>query len=230
MVAKLVRRLYIDQNDAKALYWYERFRDWDPTLPALTIDPAALSSLYHQMIEGIKPDLDTPRILPDVRRLDHVVSDTPFLPYCIYLDQIRSGHNLGSIIRTCEAFRLGSIHLSKNCPKIDHKDVLKTALGAQNHVTIVENSTLEDLPRPWIAIETCAQSADYSTFFYPESRATIILGNEEFGISQEILSQADFFVEIPLCGIKNSLNVANAFAILASMVHLKSRAHLSAKS
>jgi tRNA G18 (ribose-2'-O)-methylase SpoU len=47
---------------------------------------------------------------------------------------------------------------------------------------------------------------------------TLIFGNEEFGISNQILSQVDHLVEIPLVGLKNSLNVANAFSIIASAI------------
>jgi tRNA G18 (ribose-2'-O)-methylase SpoU len=56
-----------------------------------------------------------------------------------------------------------------------------------------------------------------SDFIFPAS-FTLILGNEEYGISNESLKLADYIVEIPLFGAKNSLNVACAFAIAASQI------------
>lgn len=217
ILAKLVRRIYINIEDKEAIEHYERFLSYDASIPLLSIGYEGLSHLYHSLMESVKPDIDIPKILPTIRRLDHKTNPIPFLPWCIYLDQIRSGHNLGSIIRTTEAFRLGSIYLSNYCPSKNHKEVLKTSLGAEQHVKIYENFDLNLLPRPWIAFETTSSAQCYSSFDFSIG-GTLIFGNEEFGISNEILAQADYLVEIPLQGIKNSLNVSNAFAIVASQI------------
>ncbi len=218
ILAKLVRRIYLNLEDYDAIGHYERLSSYDSTIPRLSNDYEGLSHLYHTLMESVKPDIDTPKILGTIRRLDHKTNPIPTLPWCIYLDQLRSGHNVGSIIRTTEAFRLGSIHLSNFCPPKDHKEVLKTALGAEQHVNIYENCDLNLLPRPWIAFETSSTAHDYSSFDFPSTGGTLIFGNEEFGISNEILAKADYLVEIPLQGVKNSLNVANAFAIVASQM------------
>jgi tRNA(Leu) C34 or U34 (ribose-2'-O)-methylase TrmL len=218
VLAKLIRRVYLNAADSEAIEHYERLRGYDESFPLLPDGAEGLSALYHQLMESIKPDGSTPQILPQIRRLDHVEKLTPFLPYCIYLDQIRSAYNLGSIIRTCEAFRLGSIHLSPFCPSKGHKEIAKTALGAEHHVEIFENARLEDLPRPWIALETGNNAYNYASFPFPQTGGTLIFGNEEFGVSNTILAKADYLVEIPLQGVKNSLNVANAFSIIASSI------------
>ncbi|MFZ4772458.1 MAG: TrmH family RNA methyltransferase [Chlamydiia bacterium] len=221
ILAKLVRRLYLDPNDLDASAHYNRFRDYDALIPPLSLEIEELSHLYHHLMEGVKPDEVLTKTLPSIRRLDHTENNTPFLPYSIYLDHLRSGHNVGSIIRTTEAFRLGSIHLSPLCPTKEHKEVKKTALGAEEIVPIYENVSLENLPRPWIAFETSFEAKSYATFDFPSTGGTLIFGNEEFGISNELLLKADHLVEIPLCGIKNSLNVSNAFSIIASHLRLK---------
>lgn len=135
-----------------------------------------------------------------------------------YLDSLRSAHNVGSIVRTIEAFRLGPLRFSPSmliAP--DHPQVQKTSMNCFRHVDMGILSSFEALPRPWIALETVPHSPPFHacTFSYP---CTLIVGNEERGISQETLKQADAIVHIPLRGRKNSLNVACAFAILAAQV------------
>lgn len=218
ILAKLVRRVYLSLDDKDAIDHYARFRDYDPSISPMPRSFEDLSHLYHSLMGLVKPDEETPKFLPQIRRLDHKEKEAPFLPFSIYLDQIRSAYNLGSIIRTTEAFRLGTIHLSPFCPSKHHKEIAKTALGAEFHVPIFENAKLEDLPRPWIALETGESAENYAFFKFPLTGGTLIFGNEEFGISNQILSQVDHLVEIPLVGLKNSLNVANAFSIIASAI------------
>lgn len=139
-----------------------------------------------------------------------------------YLDGLRSCHNVGSIVRTIEAFRLGPLHLSPDMMPYDHPLVQKTSMGAFALVSIDHGISLESLPRPWIALETVDSAPSWADFSYPEI-CTLILGNEERGVNQPLLEQTDHVVTIPLFGIKNSLNVANAFAILAAQVSKKDR-------
>jgi tRNA G18 (ribose-2'-O)-methylase SpoU len=150
-------------------------------------------------------------------RTKDTTSNAPFLPIDIFLSSLRSAFNVGSIFRTVEAFRLGTIHLGGSTPNTENPKVQKAAMGSIEFVPSVLHSDLQLLPRPWIALETASPSTPlYSTSFPP--KFTLIVGNEEFGISKEILSQCDKIVEIPLQGSKNSLNVAAAFAIAASYI------------
>lgn len=146
----------------------------------------------------------------------------PWLFIHTYLDGLRSCHNVGSIVRTTESFRLGPIHLSCDMMACDHPQIKKTSMGAFDHVTISHGTDLRTLPKPWIAIETVRGAPAYNEMLYPES-CTLVLGNEERGIQASLLKECDFVVTIPLAGRKNSLNVANAFAIVASEVALQRR-------
>lgn len=143
---------------------------------------------------------------------------SPFIHVWTYLDSLRSAHNIGSIIRTIEAFRLGPVRLGGSTYiQPNDKRLQKTSMGAYEHVDIQTSHSLEHLPRPWIALETVQQAPSlYDVSF--SSPCTLIVGNEERGISQDLLKQADLIVRIPLFGRKNSLNVSCAFAILASYV------------
>lgn len=141
----------------------------------------------------------------------------PYLPVAIYLDEVRSAHNVGSIVRTIEAFRLGKLYLSPNTPSLDHKQVRDASMGAWEWVEWARADGIDALPRPLIALETSDAAIPVGNFHFP-SPCTLIVGNEERGCSRQLLDTADQIVEIPLVGRKNSLNVANAFAILAHRV------------
>ena len=141
-----------------------------------------------------------------------------FLNIDIYLDNLRSAHNVGSIIRTCEAFRLGEIYFGGNTPSSEKEKIKKTSMGADNFVTCHDKAVLSDLTkRPIIAIETVDNAIPLTEFSFPDS-FSLIVGNEELGVSKEALHLADEIVEIPLYGAKNSLNVATCFGIVCARI------------
>ena len=139
-----------------------------------------------------------------------------------YLDGLRSSHNVGSILRTVEAFRMGPVHFSFDMMPTDHPQIKKTSMGSWQYVEINRG---EEPPRPWIALETSLEAPAYDERDYPEG-CTIIVGNEERGIRSDLLKRCDAVVCIPLSGHKNSLNVANAYAIVAAEAAMQHRRHL----
>lgn len=145
------------------------------------------------------------------------LSTQPFLPINIYLSKLRSAHNVGSIIRTTEAFRLGSIHGCKDTPLKNHQKVDKTSMGTSQLVKLDQKTPFNQLLRPFIALEKTPNAKNLFSFNFPSS-FTLLLGNEQSGLDQKTLDQCDHIIEIPLVGMKNSLNVANAFAITAGII------------
>ncbi len=147
----------------------------------------------------------------------------PFLQVTTYLDGIRSAHNIGSILRTVEALRLGPVVFSKDMVSINHPQVQKTSMGTWSHVQVFQenNETHIDslpLPRPWIAVETVEGAISWKDFSYTDEKYTLFLGNEERGLKETLLHACDVIIQIPLYGIKNSLNVANCHAIIAAEI------------
>ena len=94
----------------------------------------------------------------------------------------------------------------------DHPQIKKTSMGAWPHIEIRRD---EEPPRPWIAIETIPEAPSFDEWIYPQG-CTLIVGNEERGIRSDLLRRCEATVAIPLSGHKNSLNVANAYAIVAA--------------
>ncbi len=210
--ADLLREAYLDQN--KFPYYQEIETELSLTKIAYTAE--ALSDRYHEHLRIATISLKEHSFLPNISHLDSL-SNEPFLPIDIYLDNLRSAHNVGSILRTTEAFRLGEIHFSEKTPFTDHPKIAKSSMGTATLVPCHHNSPMTALKRPLIALETHETALSTYDFTFPES-FTLLVGNEEYGLSKAVLDSADVIIKIPLLGAKNSLNVANAFAIAASEI------------
>jgi tRNA G18 (ribose-2'-O)-methylase SpoU len=214
--AELLKLLYEQQTESSLFHYRELERYL--SLPPVPFNKEALADRYHFHLKHASVSVSEHNFLPNVKRFD-ALSDTPYLPIAIYLDNLRSGHNVGSIIRTTEAFRLGTLYFSKQTPFVDNKKVQDAAMGtvATAFCKVVDN--IYQLPKPRIALETVEGAKSIFDFTFPE-RCTIMIGNEEYGLSSHALAIADHIIQIPLVGTKNSLNVACAFSILAAAIRL----------
>lgn len=219
--AELVRYLYElslqNQLNPSLLMLYHEFLNWMKENPLNNSTIQELSNRYHYHLKKAKLQKKEHHLLSTVRTQDRSTGN-PSWPISIYLDNLRSAHNVGSIIRTVEAFSLGSIYFSTQTPYTNHKQVQNVSMGAYQWVKCYQNEDLNDLTQPIIALETSEEAINLYEFIFPE-HFTLVVGNEEYGCSQEILTKAHYLIEIPLRGRKNSLNVANAFAITAGEIY-----------
>jgi TrmH family RNA methyltransferase len=152
-------------------------------------------------------------VSPETGGLDR--SGVMTLPLTVYLEDIRSPFNVGSIFRTAEAFGAARILISPRTPLPTHPRAARTALGTETAIPweIAELSSVAE-GLPVFALET--GGTPLSRFRFPDA-GTVLLGSEELGLSPEALSLADRSlgrVTIPLAGAKRSLNVSVAFGIL----------------
>ncbi len=137
------------------------------------------------------------------------------LPIALYLDDIRSPYNVGSIFRTAEAFGLEQLFLSKFTADPLHKRALRTSMGAAEAVPW-QVKELEEVAAhaPVFALEVGGTQIERFTF---PAKGVAVVGSEELGISPEtrrIAENGAGIVSIPLRGAKASLNVAVACGIL----------------
>lgn len=141
------------------------------------------------------------------------------------LDNIRSGYNVGSIFRTADGSGIGHLYLVGITPKPTQKKVMKTALGAQEKVSWSYHPNSVELIcdlkskgyEIW-AIENNSVSEHLFDIQVPvsgERPILIVIGNELAGIDPGILAQSDRILDLPMMGIKRSLNVVIAFGIVA---------------
>lgn len=195
---------------------YNTLLTWLKLNPYFHIDFKSLADRYHWHMQQAGQSLKEHHLLPSLRTGDHTAK-LAFPNIAIYLDHVRSAYNVGSILRTVEALRIGKVYFSEKTPFIDNEKVHRTAMGAAELVPCFQNIPLSQLPRPIIALDTSDAAIPVAEFTFPET-FTLILGNEEYGISNESLKEADFIIEIPLFGAKNSINIACAFAIAAAKI------------
>lgn len=152
------------------------------------------------------------------------------LPLIVVLDDVRSLYNIGSVFRTCDAFRVEAVYLCGITAKPPHHEIHKTALGAEDSVswhyfnTAVE--AVEELQRNGYyvyAVEqvegsTKAPLPPLSSLLSPLSTLdfrlsslhsfAVVLGNEVKGVHQDVVDLCDDCLEIPQFGTKHSMNVS----------------------
>lgn len=214
--AELLRAAYLEllQGRTPSLTDYETLLSWLSLNPFTSLNPKLIADRMHWHLDQAGLTLKEHNLLPRLRTGDREAR-TGFGPIGIYLDQIRSAYNVGSILRTNEALRIGTVYFSSRTPYIDNEKVIRTAMGAAEIVPCIRNPQLSDLPRPIFVLDTSDEAVPLNEVHFPES-FTLVLGNEEVGVSDELLAISDAIIEIPLLGAKNSLNVACAFAIAAA--------------
>lgn len=219
--AELLRSLYENLNEKDCLQ-YQMLVAWMNLTQVEEWTKEELSNRYHYHLEKASVYLKEHNLLPSVKTQDRTNRLGPLLPASVYLENIRSAHNVGSILRTAEGFGFEKIYFSSSTPYIHNKKVKDAAMGAENEVCCLENIPLSSLSGPIIALETVKGAASIYEYSFPKN-TILILGNEEYGCSKEALEIADDIIEIPLYGKKNSLNVANAFSIAASEINRQLR-------
>ncbi len=132
----------------------------------------------------------------------------------VVLDNIRSMHNVGAIFRTSDAFRVAKICLCGITAIPPHRDIRKTALGAEESVewqyyaTTVE--ALQEFEGAHIcALEQVVDSVSLREVDLPkENTIVLIVGNEVDGVDEKLLDFCDQIIEIPQFGTKHSFNVS----------------------
>lgn len=144
------------------------------------------------------------------------------LPLVVVLDNVRSQNNIGSVFRTADAFRLEHICLCGICSTPPHRDIHKTALGAEDsvdwsyHETTTEcvNGLLSKGYRV-LAVEQVDTSVMLDQLQLPSGQPTaIVFGNEVEGVDEDVIRLCHGCVEIPQFGTKHSLNISIAAGIM----------------
>ncbi len=144
------------------------------------------------------------------------------LPLVIILDNIRSLHNVGSVFRTADAFRLEAVVLCGITATPPSAEIHKTALGAEDSVAWSYcQDTLETVARlraegyVVLAVEQVEGSCSLEKMqFDPTRRYAFVMGNEVKGVRQDVVDAADGALEIPQYGTKHSLNVSVSAGIV----------------
>ncbi len=144
-------------------------------------------------------------------------------PLVVVSDGVRSAHNVGSLFRTADAFRITGLCLCGITPCPPSNEIHKTALGAEDcvewryYATAVEAiGQLHVEGYEVYALELCDQSLVIGSDPMPRGKVALVVGNEVHGVSDEALALCKGAISIPQRGTKHSLNVSCAAAIAIS--------------
>lgn len=209
---------------------YNELAGWHdaPDKIARPADRRGWLALYHfwRAAAGAGPEKS---LLAELAGGDRDERRGALLPYEVWLHDIRSGHNVGSILRTADGLGFRGVHRSGYTPGPEQAAVRAAAMGTEAYVAIRSHGTADDF-FAWLATEreACAASGrdapalialetdppafDIEEFPWPDA-GILVIGNEELGSPPEILERCDARVAIPMRGRKASFNLANAFAI-----------------
>ena len=142
------------------------------------------------------------------------------LPVRVILHDVRSLYNVGAFFRTADAVGIQRLCLSGITGHPPHRELSKTALGAEEHVsweTCADATSFVDTLRGQeyeiAAIETCAHSVDLFDW-RPSFPIVVLFGNEIDGLPSDLLGRCDTQVRLPMRGVKHSLNVATAGGVV----------------
>jgi tRNA G18 (ribose-2'-O)-methylase SpoU len=148
------------------------------------------------------------------------VRERPRLPIYAIIEDVRSLYNVGSIFRTADALHLSGLYLCGYTGFPPRREITKTALGAEHTVPWEKHADAvalaRDLQARGMQIIVLEQTNDAVDFWEAPIRFPVCfaVGNEVVGISDELVALAELCLELPMAGIKQSLNVATAFGVV----------------
>jgi 23S rRNA (guanosine2251-2'-O)-methyltransferase len=145
---------------------------------------------------------------------------TEKIPVIAVLENIRSAYNVGSVFRTADAFLLNAIYITGYTCVPPHKEIKKTALGAEESVdwkqfanSAEAISALKEEGYKVYAIEQVENSLKLQSVDFDE-KVAVVFGNEVSGVEPSTIEQCDGCIEIPQLGMKHSLNIATAAGVV----------------
>lgn len=152
------------------------------------------------------------------------------LPLVVVLDNVRSLYNVGSVFRTCDAFRIDKLVLCGISAVPPSVEIHKTALGAEDAVdwvyfkdTLAAVDWLKSYGYKVIAVEQTEGSVMLDDFCIEGEKYAVVFGNEVKGVQQKVVDVCDECVEIPQFGTKHSLNVSISVGIVVWHLFYKMR-------
>jgi len=143
------------------------------------------------------------------------------IPIIAILENVRSAYNVGSVFRTADAFLLEAIYICGYTAYPPHKEIKKTALGAEEtvrwkhfkHIGEAIKELRDDGYRIY-SVEQAENSIALNTFNDASEKLAVVFGNEVTGVEQDTIALTDGCIEIPQLGMKHSLNISVAAGVV----------------
>ena len=143
------------------------------------------------------------------------------IPVIVVLENIRSAYNVGSVFRSSDAFLVTAIYLVGYTARPPHKEIKKTALGAEETVewkyfktSLEAIEVLRASGFTVYSVEQAEGSVALGEFNSAGKKVAVIFGNEVTGVDQSTIEASNGCLEIPQLGMKHSLNIATAAGVV----------------
>jgi len=165
---------------------------------------------------------------PDLKTLQKIQP----MPVVVIADNIRSLHNVGALFRTSDAVHIEHLYLCGITGRPPRDEIRKTSLGAEESVSwsyakeiVPVIHSLRQQGYQIVVLEHTDQSVDFRSAHYHFPLA-LVIGNEYAGVQDHVVELADMAIEIPMKGIKQSLNVSVAYGVAVyELLTLSERQH-----
>ena len=144
------------------------------------------------------------------------------IPVIAVLENVRSAYNVGSVFRTGDAFLIEGIYITGYTARPPHKEIAKTALGAEDTVDWKYFKTtkkaihfLKGSNYKVFSVEQVLNSISLDKLAEQDiHKIAFVFGNEVSGVEQTTIAECDGCIEIPQFGMKHSLNISVAAGIV----------------
>lgn len=218
----VVKELLANKRKIEKAYVYEEFSDknliFDLQKQNISIEYRSKRDL-DKLADGLHQGIIVS--IPDYKfcQLSDLLNNTTNKSLIVMLDHLEDPHNLGAIIRTCEAANVTGIIIPKDRSISVNATVMKVSAGSLDNIKICSvtnlNATVQELKDNgyWIVGTTMDADMEYMDNEY-DVPICLIIGSEGHGISRLIKEACDFVVSIPMYGKVNSLNASVATGIM----------------
>ena len=204
-----IRKIYLQEgfSDKKLLNMIEKIK-----LKPTYLLKRKMDDLVNGIHQGIIFDVSDYKYVD----IDKLLGENKFV---VMLDHLEDVHNLGAIIRTCEAAGVDAIIIPENREVLVNGSVIKTSAGCAYQMDIVKvvnlARTIDYLKSNnyWVVGTSLDTDLDYREVDY-SGNICLVIGNEGKGISSLISKKCDFITKIPMYGRTNSLNASVAAGIM----------------
>lgn len=175
------------------------------------------NSLFRELADTEKPQGILAVVDFNISKMDEVVKEKK--NFIIILDELQDPGNVGTIIRSADAFGVSGIIVTENCVDVYNPKVVRATMGSLFHIPITyikdKKEVINYLKDRQIRIYTTSLQGE--TYIYDadfKENFAFIIGNESKGVTEEMIKFADLLIKIPMEGNAESLNAAIASSII----------------
>ncbi len=201
---KTIKEAIKYNQNIKNIFYCSKMIDYDLDIPGIEVTQEIISKMTDTMTpQGIVAVCEIP--FYEIKKKNRL----------IFLDRVQDPGNVGTIIRTADAFGFDGIILSEGCADVYSPKVVRATMGSLFHIPIIQSASTEYIKALDCKIYSSTLDTDeFLGNIKIEEPFILVIGNEGKGISDEIKKITDKFVKISMSGNAESLNASIAAGIL----------------